>query len=177
VTILSLKRRVENLSEKLKTPSPGCFVHLDFDSFSEPEKQLFAKVEEIEKNYVQTGSLDNLPENAALVLKKVEVIFKRIRELYCYAAQKVWGLERNREIVEHFFRLYFYNFEVDLTECLENFDGRSEKEKAEFLLDLKKNGVIIFRLPRRSIDYDDEEFDNLDNLEMLGKNKEEKEEN
>jgi len=54
---LGLKSRVEGLSEKLKDTMSGCFVHLDFDSFSEPEKRLFAKVDEIEEKYIQTGSL------------------------------------------------------------------------------------------------------------------------
>ena len=100
------------MDEKLGGKRAGNMVHLDFDSFSEPEKHLFAKVDEIEKKCIQTGSVDGLPENAALVFKEVEVIFKRIRELYCYVAQRVLSLERNREIVEQFFKHYFYNFEA-----------------------------------------------------------------
>jgi hypothetical protein len=152
--IMGFKSRVEGLSKKLKDTNAGCLVHLDFDSFSEPEKLLFAKVDEIKEKYIRTGSVDDLAENAELVFKELEVVFRRVRELYCYVAPKVLGLDRNREIVEHFFRLHFYNFEADLAECLEHVDTLSEKEREEFLLDLRKNGVNLFRFTRGFDDYD-----------------------
>lgn len=104
-----------------------------------------------------------------MVFKELEVVFRRVRELYCYIVPRVLGLERNREIVEHFFRLHFYNFEADLTECLENVDRLSEKEREEFLLDLRKNGVVPFRFPRGFGNYTDKEFGKLDDSEVLGK--------
>ena len=84
----------------------------------------------------------------------------------------VFGCDGTHEIVEYFFRLHFYNFEVDLSECLANVRTWSEKDREEFLLDLKQHGASFFRLPRG---YSDKEVSDLINSKELGK-QEEKEE-
>jgi hypothetical protein len=145
---LDLNRRVDGLSEKLRDTTSGSMVHLDFDSFSEPEKLLFRKVDEIEEKYRQTGSIEGLVENGDLISKNLEVILRRVRELYCYVVPMVLGCDGTNEIVEYFFRLHFYNFEADLTECLARVHTWSEKDREEFLLDLRKNGAFFFRIPR-----------------------------
>jgi hypothetical protein len=61
-----LNSRVNNLSKQLADPiNPG--IKIDFNSFSEAEKLLFAKVDEIEEKYRQTGSEELLVENADLI--------------------------------------------------------------------------------------------------------------
>ena len=137
---MQLAKRVENLSDKLKDSSSGNLVHIDFNSFSEAEKLLFAKVDEIEEKYRENGSMKFLAENSDLIFKNLEVIFRRVRELYCYVVPEVLGCNGNKEIVEFFFRLHFYSFEADLAKCLANVRRWSEKDKEEFLLDLRKNG-------------------------------------
>jgi hypothetical protein len=143
-----LNGRIDDLSEKLEDTTPRSIVRLDFDSFSEAEKLVFSKVDEIGEEYRQTGSEDVLVENADLISKNVEIIFRRITELYCYFVPKVLGYGGSQEIAEYFFKLHFYNFEADLAECWANVCKWSEKDREDFLLDLKQNGSLFFRIPR-----------------------------
>ncbi|MGA2682384.1 MAG: hypothetical protein ABSF44_11375 [Candidatus Bathyarchaeia archaeon] len=141
-------------------------------SFSDAEKLLFAKVDEIEEKYRQTGSEEVLVENADLIFKNLEVILRRITELYCFVVPMILGCDGTHEIVEYFFRLNFYNFQADLSKCLAHVRTWSDKYREEFLLDLKQNGASFFRLPRG---YTDKEVNDLINSKDLGK-QEEKEE-
>ena len=127
---LGLNGRIDDLSEKLEDTTLGSVVRLDFDSFSEAEKLAFSKVGEIGEKYRQTGSEAVLAENADLISKNVEIIIKRVTELYCYVVPMVLGCGGSQEIVEYFFKLHFYNFEADLNECLANVRKWSEKDRA-----------------------------------------------
>lgn len=166
---VQLAKRVESLCEKLRDNSSGGILHIDFNSFSEEEKLLFHKVDEIEEKYRQTGSFELLVENSDLIFKNLEVILRRVRELYCYVVPMVLGCDGTKDVVEYFFRLHFYNFEADLTECLAHVRTWSEKDREEFLLDLSKNGAFFFRIPRGFNDYNDKGFGNLNNSKDLGR--------
>ena len=125
-----MNKRIDDLSEKFKDTTLGSIIHLDFDSFSEAEKLAFSKVGEIVEKYRQTGSEDALVENTDLISKNLEIIFRRVTELYCYVVPMVLGCGGSQEIVEYFFKLHFYNFEADLNECLANVRKWSEKDRA-----------------------------------------------
>ena len=150
-----LFRRVESLSEKLEDKNSGSMLRLDFDSFSEAEKRLFRKVDEIEQKF-QTGSLEPTAENFELVNKNLEVILRRVKELYCYVVPMVLGSDGSKEIVEYFFKLHFYNFEADLTECLMNVRTWTEKDRCEFLSDLQKSDPVFHKIPRGFNEYNQE---------------------
>ena len=141
-------RRVENVSEKLKDPTDNTIIHLNFDSFSEAEKALFRKFQEIEEEFQRTGNENLLLENADLMLKPSEILAKRVTELYRHTMTTLLACDERREIVDYFFDLHFYNFETDIVECLANLRNWSDKDRDEFLADVKKNGVRPFRLPR-----------------------------
>ena len=119
-------------------------IKIDVNSFSEAEQLLFRKVDEIEEKYRETGSIEVLAENSDLIFKTLEVLLMRIRELYCYAVPMVLGCDETNEIVEYFFRLHFYNFEVDLTDCLAQVNEWSESDRDEFLLDSKEKWMRLF---------------------------------
>jgi hypothetical protein len=171
-----LNRKIDRLSEKLANPiHPE--IRLDLDSFSESEKILFRRVDEIAEEYRQTGSAELLLENSDLISKNLEVFLIRVRELYCYAVPRVLGCGEADGVVEYFFRLLFYNFEADLTECLENVRSWSKEDREEFALYLKNNRAVFFRIPRGLSDVDDVEFENLDSLEVSVNKMEEKKEN
>ena len=163
-----LDKRVNRLSEQL-ADSIHTQIKLDVNSFSEAEQLLFRKVDEIEEKYRKTGSIEVLVENSDLISKYLEVLLTRLRELYCYAISAVLGCDKTNEVVEYFFRLHFYNFEADLTECLARVGAWSEKDREKFLLDLKKNGAVFFRIPRIFGDYDGVEFRDLNNSKDLEK--------
>jgi imidazoleglycerol phosphate dehydratase HisB len=54
------------------------------------------------------------------------------------------------EIEEWYFKLHFYNFFEDLEECLAHVRRWSEKDREEFLQDMKEHGMMnkVFRIPR-----------------------------
>jgi hypothetical protein len=56
------------------------------------------------------------------------------------------------EIHKWYFNLHFYNFYIDLSECLQRVQKWPEKERAWFLNFLKEDGMKdrIFRIPRGS---------------------------
>jgi hypothetical protein len=68
-----IDNRVNNLTKQLADPI-NLGIKIDFNSFSEAEKLLFNKVDEIEEKYRQTGSEHLLVENADLISKNLEVI-------------------------------------------------------------------------------------------------------
>lgn len=141
-----LDRRVSALSEKLK-PVSSDVIRLDFDSFSEPEKQLFNKIWEIEQKYGSSPPADVIEANAELVSKAREVIAWRVIELFMFVMKELLGHD---EIEEWYFKLHFYNFLEDLKNCLENVRKWSDKDREEFLRDMKRDNMInkVFRIPR-----------------------------
>jgi len=82
-----------------------------------------------------------------LIFKAQEVIFRRVLELFLFVMPNVFGCD---EIEEWYFKLHFYNFFADFTECLENVRRWPEKYREEFLRDLKQNDKLnkVFRVPR-----------------------------
>ena len=145
---LKLTKRIDGLSEKINADENAPIIHLDFNSFSDAEKTLFQKVKDIEYEFQKTRNVDVLLKNAEFMLKPSEILVKRTTELYCHVLPTILGYFQNRELVEYFFKLHFYNFETDLAECLQNLQTWTDKDKEQFLLDLKKNGTHLFRIPR-----------------------------
>ena len=143
-----LDRKIGALAEKMK-PVQSDVVRLDFDSFSEPEKQLFNKIWEIQEKYGSSPPADVIEANRELTFKALEIIFRRVLELFIFAVPKVFCWD---EIEEWYFKLHFYNFFKDLEECLERVRGWSEKDREEFLRDMKESGMIdkVFRIPHSS---------------------------
>lgn len=146
-----LDRRVDALSEKLKPVSSGV-IRLDFDSFSEPEKQLFKKIWEIEQEYGFSPPADVIEANWELIFKAREIVAWRVIELFMFVMKELLGRD---EIEEWYFKLHFYNFLEDLKNCLENVRKWSEKDREEFLRDMKRDNMInkVFRIPRSLNDH------------------------
>ena len=94
-----LAKRIDNLSKKITDPDTENIIHLDFESFSEAEKILFRKVNEIEEEFQKTGKEEIPIKNADLLLKPSEIILRRITELYCYVATTLLACGESKEIV------------------------------------------------------------------------------
>ena len=129
-----LDKRVGALSEKLKPVSTDV-IRLDFDSFTEPERQLFNKIWEIQEEYGLNPPADVIEANKELIFKASEVISWRVIQLFMFVMKEL--LEED-EIEEWYFKLHFYNFLEDLKECLANVGRWTEKDREEFLHDLKE---------------------------------------
>jgi len=137
---------VDDLSEKLKSV-PSDVVRIDFDSFSEPEKQVFRKVLEIEEKYGASPPADVLKANMEFVFKAREIVSWRVVELFMFVMRETLGGD---ETEDWYFKLHFYNFFADLAECLANVRKWSEKDREEFRDDMKQNDGWnkVFRIPR-----------------------------
>jgi hypothetical protein len=145
-------RRVTALAAKLETV-PSDVIRLDFDSFSEAEKQLFEKIWEIQREYGSSPPADVIEANKDLIFKASEVICWRVTQLFMFIVKE---LLQQDEIEEWYFKLHFYNFFEDLKECLANVRKWSEKDREEFLNDMKQNDMMnkVFRIPRSLSDQD-----------------------
>jgi hypothetical protein len=153
--------RVEKISEKLKDPTAGTLLHIDFDSFSEAEKVLFRKVDEISEEYERTGNDELLAENSDLIYKNLEIMHKRIKELYCWTIPTVIAgySAIDRESIDYFFQLHFMNFEADFLQCIKHLHTWTKHDIDEFLSDLRKSGACYFRIPRGSNESNSKEID------------------
>ena len=172
-------RRVEKISEKLKDTTAGTLLRIHSDSWSEAEKALFRKVDEISEEYERTGNDELLAENSDLIYKNIEIMQKRVQELYCWIIPTaVAGYTSiNREIIDYFFRLHFMNFEADFLQCVNNLHTWREGDFQEFLCNLKKNGPFFYRIPRGYNKYNSKEIHEIVNSKesaMTGEEKQEK---
>jgi hypothetical protein len=66
------------------------------------------------------------------------------------------------EIEEWYFKLHFYNFFEDLKDCLANVRRWNEKDREEFLKDMKEHDMMnkVFRIPSRVNDHHTREAKN-----------------
>ena len=153
--------RLEKISEKLKDTTAGSLLHIDFDSWSEAEKVLFQKVDEIDEEYQRTGNQEILAKNGDLIYKNIEIMYRRIRELYCWVIPTaISGYTAiDREIIDCFFQLHFMNFEIDFLQCVKHLHTWTQRDFDEFLCDLKKNGPFLYRIPRGFNESNSKEFD------------------
>jgi hypothetical protein len=137
---------VGDLSEKLE-PVPSDVVRIDFDSFSESEKLLFRRIWEIQNEYGLSPPADVLEANRELIFKALEVYSWRVTQLFIFVMEGCLGKD---EVEVWYFKLHFFNFFEDLKECLANVRKWSEKDRKEFLDDIKQSGMIekVFRIPR-----------------------------
>jgi len=136
------------LSERLKSVVSDV-IRVDFDSFSEPEKRLFNRIWEIQQEYGVSPPVDVIEANKELIFKASEVIVWRVIQLFVFVMKE---LLVHDEVEEWYFKLHFYNFFADLSECLANVRKWSERDREEFLRDMKENDMMnkVFRIPRSS---------------------------
>jgi hypothetical protein len=84
------------LSEKLK-PIPSDVVRIDFGSFSEPEKQLFRKIWEIQAKYGDSPPADVIEANKRFIYKALEVVSWRVLELFMFVMRETIGKDEIEE--------------------------------------------------------------------------------
>jgi hypothetical protein len=136
------------VAEKLKPISPGG-IRIDFDSFTEPERQLFNRVWEIRDEYGSAPPAEVLDANRDFLLKAQQVVFVRVMELFMFVLRE---LLLDGEVEEWFLNLHAYNFFEDLSECLGNLRKWPVQDREQFLRGLKENGLLdrVCRIPRAS---------------------------
>jgi len=135
-----LHRKVNDLSGKINDAACGGGVRLDFESFSETEKLLFGKADEVDEEYRRTHDDVFLEKNADLLVKRYEVIFRRLNELYCELAPTLiaWDRTDDYEVFEFYFKLHMMFFHQDLGEQLRKVRDWPEKKRLAFASSLRE---------------------------------------
>jgi hypothetical protein len=144
-------RKLGGLQDKMKEESHERVCVFDFEhTFTEGEKALINKTREALCKFEANPSVELFEENISLILKVDEVFLNygwcTLREiLLCQFGNP------HSEIDKWFFNLHFYNFVIDLIECLHRVHNWPERENEMFLEDLE-NGMKnkVYRLPRGS---------------------------
>jgi hypothetical protein len=134
------------VAEKLR-PVSSEGVRLDFESFSEPEKQLFRKVWEFQEKYGPCPPADALIANMEFINKACEIVYLRVIEMFMLVLRMLMA---NGDVEEWYLKLHLYNFLEDLSECINNVRKWSQQDREEFLRDMKEGGWEnkVYRIPR-----------------------------
>jgi len=128
-----LAKRIEELSAKLK-PVPSEGIRIDFNSFTEPEQLVLLKNLELQDKYGSRWPHEVIVANRELIVKANEIASKRATELFLFIMPRAFMLD---EVEQYFFKMHFSIFLESLTVCLKNVKKWSEKDKADFLRDIK----------------------------------------
>ncbi len=110
-----LNRKVKGLSMKLED-SAKTETRLDYNCFSEPERKLLDKVQEIVDEYAPASPpQDIIEKNADLWYKGLEIFGRRATELFVEVLPSSFCCD---ELEEWYFKVYFYNFWLDWMESV-----------------------------------------------------------
>lgn len=139
--------KLRQLAEKMEDVPIAGTTRIDWNCLTERERMLFDRVCEIRDKYAPSPPPDDvLAENFELFVKGIQLFMRRAVDLFVSVMSSSLG----GEVEEWYFKLHFYNFMADLTDCLVNVQKWSEEDRARFLKDMHESGMIdrVFRLPR-----------------------------
>jgi hypothetical protein len=139
--------KLKALAEKMEDVPIAGTTRIDWDCLTERERMLFDRFCEIRDKYAPSLPPDDvLAENFELFVKGIQLFMRRAIDLFVSVMSSSLG----GEVEEWYFKLHFYNFMKDLTDCIENVKKWSDGDRAEFLRDMHESGMIgkVFRLPR-----------------------------
>jgi hypothetical protein len=142
-----LNRRVNSLSEDLADPVKT-ETRIDFNCLSEPERQLFIKVQEIIDKYAPASPpQDVIVKNADLWNKGLEIFARRSVELFVEVLPASLCCD---ELEEWYFKLYFYNFWLDWLESIDKVRKMSKERREALISERKEMDMLnmVFRIPR-----------------------------
>ena len=150
-----LTKRIEELSEKLK-PVPSEGIRIDFSSFTEPEQLVLLKNFEIDDKYRSRWTREAILENKEIILKGNRIIISRIIDLFLFAMPRALMLD---EVEQWFFKFHFNTFLERWIECQKNVHKWTQKDREDFLRDMKGNPKAD-KKHKREVEFDGEENNN-----------------
>jgi hypothetical protein len=142
-----LSSRVDRLSEELADPVKT-ETRVDLNSFSEPERLLLDRVQEIVDRYAPAlPPQDVVEKNAGLWCKGLEIFGRRVIELFVEVVPDTLLCD---ELERWYFKLYFCNFWLDWQESLRIVRGMSKEQRDTVASEYRELGVFdrVFRFPR-----------------------------
>jgi hypothetical protein len=128
-----LTKRIDELSEKLK-PVPSEGIKIDFHSFTEPEQLVLLKNFELDEKYNGHWTHEAILENKEIILKGNHIFISRITELFLFAMPRAMMLD---EVEQKLFAINFWGFLERWLECQKNVRKWTEKDREDFLRDMK----------------------------------------
>ncbi|MGD0405457.1 MAG: hypothetical protein ABSB10_02230 [Candidatus Bathyarchaeia archaeon] len=142
-----LDRKVKGLSGKLDD-SAKTETRLDYNCFSEPERKLLDKVQEIVDEYAPASPpQDVIEKNADLWYKGLEIFGRRTTELFVEIMPASLCCD---ELEEWYFKIYFYNFLYDWLESVQKVREMPKEKREALILERREMGLLdrVFRLHR-----------------------------
>jgi hypothetical protein len=142
-----LNKKVMGLSDKL-TDSAKTETRFDYNCFSEPERKLLDKVQEIVDEYAPASPpQDVIEKNADLWYKGLEIFGRRATELFVEVVPESFCCD---ELETWYFKVYFYNFWLDWMDSVKEVRKMPKERREVLLLERREMGLLdmIFRLKR-----------------------------
>ena len=142
-----LNKKINGLSNQLDS-SIETETRIDISSFSEAERILLDKVQEIVDKYAPaTPPKDVIEKNADLWYKGLEIFGRRATELFVDVVSDSFCCD---ELEKWYFKLYFYNFCLDWQESMQQLRKIPKEQHDTLLCERREMGLLdkVFRLKR-----------------------------
>jgi hypothetical protein len=142
-----INRKIKGLSNRIDD-SIETETRIDISSFSEPERKLLDKVQEIVDKYAPaTPPQDVIEKNADLWNKGLEIFARRATELFVYIMPASLCCD---ELEEWYFKIYFHNFMLDWLEHVEQVRETPKEKRDALIVERREMGLLdrVFRLKR-----------------------------
>ena len=109
---------------------------------------------ELDEKYRGRWTREAVLENKEIILKGNHIMISRITELFLFAMPRAMMLG---EVEQALFRINFWSFLERWIECQKNVSKWSEKDRKDFLRDMK---VTETKKPKRDVESDGKENNN-----------------
>ena len=142
-----LNRKIKGLSNRIDDPA-RTETRFDINSFSEPERKLLDRVQEIVNKYSPAYPPQAVIEkNADLWYKGLEIFGRRATELFVDVVPASFCCD---ELEEWYFKVYFYNFWLDWMESIKELRNMPKEQRIALLLERREMGILdrVFRIPK-----------------------------
>ena len=142
-----LNRKVKGLSNRIDD-SVKTETRIDINCFSEPERRLLDKVQEIVDKYAPgSPPQDVIEKHADLWYKGLEIFGRRAMELFVDIMPATLCCD---ELEEWYFKMYFYNFLFDWLESVDQVRKMPKEKRDALISERREMGMLdrVFRLRR-----------------------------
>ena len=142
-----LNRKVKGLSTKIDSPVQT-ETRFDINCFSEPERRLLDRVQEIIDKYSPAiPPQDVIEKNADLWYKGLEIFGRRATELFVEVMPDSLCCD---ELEKWYFKLYFHNFWLDWMESIQKVREMPKEQRDALIVERREMGMLdrVFRLKR-----------------------------
>jgi hypothetical protein len=142
-----LNRKIGCLSQEITDPS-RTETRIDVTSLSEPERQLFRRINEIIEKYKPANPPDDVIEkNRDLWNKALEIFARRALELFVGVMPASLCCD---ELETWYFKLYFHNFWLDWLESVYEVRNMPKEQREALISERREMGMLdgVFRFPK-----------------------------